>query len=234
MAKLIYPAIASLDGYTADGAGNFDWAVPDEAVHTFINDRERPIGTYLYGRRMYEVMRRWETDPSLAATSPVMRAFAEIWQAADKIVYSRSLARVSTARTRIERDFAERRALLLQPAPGRCDVPGAAGAAGRDGQSSPQIPAFRGFQANLKRWGAEPPVPEQLTVVGSYRAFLGGRTGRLGTSRPVRSAVNFGAQAPTASPAATRAKRRLGGRCVTPMNGRRGQHASCCQRIHES
>ena len=105
MAKLIYSAIASLDGYIADEAGTFDWAVPDEVVHTFINDLVRPIGTYLYGRRMYEVMRGWETDPSLAATSPVMGDFAEIWQAADKIVYSRSLAQVSTARTRIERHF---------------------------------------------------------------------------------------------------------------------------------
>src|SRR5918911_280075 len=105
MANLIYSAIASLDGYIADAAGNFDWAVPDAAVHTFINDLQRPVGTYLYGRRMYEVMLGWETDPALAATSPVMRDFAELWQAADKIVYSRSLAQVSTARTRIERHF---------------------------------------------------------------------------------------------------------------------------------
>jgi dihydrofolate reductase len=105
MAQLIYSAIASLDGYIADENGNFDWAVPDEAVHTFINGLERPVGTYLYGRRMYEVMAGWETDPSLAAESPVMRDFAEIWQAADKIVYSRTLQSVSTARTRIEREF---------------------------------------------------------------------------------------------------------------------------------
>jgi dihydrofolate reductase len=114
MAKLIYSAIASLDAYIADEAGNFDWAVPDEAVHTFINDLERPIGTYLYGRRMYEVMRGWETDPSLAARSPVMRDFAEIWQAATKIVYSRSLAQVSTARTRIERHFDPEAVRLLK------------------------------------------------------------------------------------------------------------------------
>ena len=114
MVKLIYSAIASLDGYIADEAGTFDWAAPDEAVHTFINDLERPIGSYLYGRRMYEVMRGWETDPSLAATSPVMRDFAEIWQAATKIVYSRSLARVSTARTRIERHFDPEAVRLLK------------------------------------------------------------------------------------------------------------------------
>ncbi len=105
MAKLIYSAIASLDGYVADEDGNFDWAVPDEEVHAFVNDLERPVGTYLYGRRMYEVMAVWETDHTLADQSPVMRDFAQIWQAADKIVYSKTLETVSTARTRIERDF---------------------------------------------------------------------------------------------------------------------------------
>jgi dihydrofolate reductase len=105
VAKLIYSAIASLDGYVADEDGNFDWAVPDEEVHTFINDLQRPVGTYLYGRRMYETMVGWETDPTLAVQSPLMRDFAEIWQAADKIVYSKTLEAVSTARTRIERDF---------------------------------------------------------------------------------------------------------------------------------
>jgi dihydrofolate reductase len=105
MAKLIYSAIASLDGYIADEDGNFDWAVPDEEVHTFINDLDRPLGTYLYGRRLYETMVSWETDHTLAEQSPVMRDFAQIWQAAEKIVYSRTLEAVSTARTRIERDF---------------------------------------------------------------------------------------------------------------------------------
>ena len=105
MTKLIYFAIASLDGYVADEDGNFDWAVPDEEVHAFINDLERPVGTYLYGRRMYETMVGWETDPTLADQSPLMRDFAQIWQAADKIVYSKTLEAVSTARTRIEGDF---------------------------------------------------------------------------------------------------------------------------------
>jgi dihydrofolate reductase len=105
MAKLIYSAIMSLDGYTADEDGNFDWAAPDEEVHTFLNDLERPVGTYLYGRRMYEVMAPWETDPTLADQARAMRDFAELWRAADKIVYSRTLETVSTARTRIERDF---------------------------------------------------------------------------------------------------------------------------------
>jgi dihydrofolate reductase len=105
MAKLIYSAIQSLDGYVADEDGNFDWAEPDEEVHAFVNDLERPVGTYLYGRRLYDVMAGWETDPTLAGQSPVMRDFAEIWQAADKTVYSKTLESVSTARTRIERDF---------------------------------------------------------------------------------------------------------------------------------
>ena len=105
MAKLVYSVIASLDGYVADEDGNFDWAVPDEEVHTFINDLERPVGTYLYGRRLYETMLGWETDPTLADRSLLMRDFAQIWQAADKIVYSKTLEAVSTARTRIERDF---------------------------------------------------------------------------------------------------------------------------------
>ncbi len=105
MANLIYSAITSLDGYVADADGNFDWAAPDEEVHTFVNDLERPVGTYLYGRRMYETMVYWETAHTLADQPPFERDFAAIWQAADKIVYSRTLDTVSSARTRIERDF---------------------------------------------------------------------------------------------------------------------------------
>ncbi len=105
MAKLIYSAITSLDGYIEDADGSFDWAVPDDEVHGFINDLERPVGTHLYGRRMYETMVGWETDPTLGDQSPFMRDFAQIWQAADKVVYSKTLAAVSTRRTRIERDF---------------------------------------------------------------------------------------------------------------------------------
>jgi dihydrofolate reductase len=105
MAKLIYSAIASLDGYIADKDGNFDWAAPDEEVHAFINDLERPVGTYLYGRRMYEVMRYWETAHALTDQSPRSHDFAEIWQAADKVVYSKTLETVSTTRTRLQREF---------------------------------------------------------------------------------------------------------------------------------
>jgi dihydrofolate reductase len=119
VAKLIYSAISSLDGYVADEDGNFDWAVPDEEVHAFINDLDRPVGTYLYGRRMYETMVGWETDPTLADRSPLMRDFAQIWRAADKIVYSRTLERVTSARTRIERDFDPEAVRRMKAAAGR-------------------------------------------------------------------------------------------------------------------
>lgn len=104
MAKLIYAAITSLDGYVADEDGNFDWAAPDEELHAFVNDLERSIGTYLYGRRMYEVMVAWETMPT-DGEPDVVRDYAQIWRAADKIVYSRTLAAASSARTQVERTF---------------------------------------------------------------------------------------------------------------------------------
>jgi dihydrofolate reductase len=104
MAKLIYIAITSLDGYVEDERGVFDWAAPDEEVHTFVNDLLRPIDTYLYGRRMYETMVAWETMDT-AAQAPFTRDFAQIWRAAEKVVYSKTLKTVSSARTRIERDF---------------------------------------------------------------------------------------------------------------------------------
>jgi dihydrofolate reductase len=99
---LIYSVIASLDGYVEDENGRFDWAAPDEEVHAFVNDLERPVGTYLYGRRMYETMAAWET---ISDERPFMRDYAEIWRAADKVVFSRSLESASSARTRVERDF---------------------------------------------------------------------------------------------------------------------------------
>jgi dihydrofolate reductase len=104
MAKLIYSSLASLDGYIADEDGNFDWAEPDEEVHTFVNDLQRSVGTYLYGRRLYEVMVAWETM-NLAGQPAFIQDFAEIWRAADKVVFSRALETVSSASTRIERDF---------------------------------------------------------------------------------------------------------------------------------
>ena len=105
MAKLIYSAIASLDGYVEDQDGGFEWAAPDAEVHAFINDLERPIGTHLYGRRMYETMVYWETLSLDRGQSAAARDFAQIWRTADKIVFSRTLDTSSSARTRIERDF---------------------------------------------------------------------------------------------------------------------------------
>ena len=102
MASLSYLAIASLDGYVEDEQGKFDWVTPDAEVHAFVNDLERPVGTHLYGRRMYETMVYWETDDDQAA---VARDYAEIWRAAEKVVYSRTLRTVSSSRTRIEREF---------------------------------------------------------------------------------------------------------------------------------
>jgi dihydrofolate reductase len=105
MAKLIYSVIASADGYVEDASGGFEWAAPDEEVLRFVNDLERPIGTYLYGRRMYETMLYWETAHTVPGQSPASLEFTRIWQAAEKIVFSRTLPSVPSARTRIERDF---------------------------------------------------------------------------------------------------------------------------------
>jgi dihydrofolate reductase len=104
MGRLVYSQICSLDGYTADADGKFDWAEPDEEVHAFVNDLERPVGTYLYGRRMYETLAVWQSIGG-ADQPEVVNDYAEIWRAADKVVYSTTLAAVSTPRTRLEREF---------------------------------------------------------------------------------------------------------------------------------
>lgn len=105
MAHLIYSALTSLDGYIEDPEGRFDWATPDDDVHRFVNDLERATGTYLLGRRMYETMMVWETDADFAADSPITLDYAQIWQAANKIVYSRTLTTVPTTKTRLQRAF---------------------------------------------------------------------------------------------------------------------------------
>lgn len=105
MVKLIYASIVSLDGYIEDDHGSFDWAAPDDELFAFITDLVRPVGTYLYGRRMYDTMALWEADPALAAQSKLMADFADVWRAADKVVYSTTLDTVSTAKTRLERNF---------------------------------------------------------------------------------------------------------------------------------
>ncbi len=105
MARLIYTAIGSLDGYIEDADGGFDWAAPDEEMHTFVNEIERPIGTYLYGRRLYETMVYWETAETITGRPQAEREYATIWQSADKIVFSRTLDGVRSARTRVEQEF---------------------------------------------------------------------------------------------------------------------------------
>ncbi|GAB4065122.1 dihydrofolate reductase family protein [Angustibacter speluncae] len=105
MARLVYSVIGSLDGYLADADGGFGWAEPSEEVLAFVTEAERGVGTYLYGRRMYELMHVWETDPAAAALSPESARFAEVWQAADKVVYSTTLPDVRTERTLLRRDF---------------------------------------------------------------------------------------------------------------------------------
>jgi len=105
MAKLIYSMITSLDGYVADAQGSFDWAMPDEEVHRFVNDEARSVGTYLYGRRIYELMLYWEDATALVGEPDVVLDFATIWRAADKVVYSRTLEQAASAKTRIEREF---------------------------------------------------------------------------------------------------------------------------------
>jgi dihydrofolate reductase len=130
MAKLIYSAITSLDGYIEDAEGKFGWAASDDAVHAFVNDLERSVGTYLYGRRMYETMVFWESPPDLAEESTVVQEYAEIWRAADKVVYSTTLATVASARTRIEREFDPEAVGLLKATAGHdVSVGGAALAA---------------------------------------------------------------------------------------------------------
>ena len=123
--KLIYSMLASLDGYVEDTGGKFDWAAPDAEVHAFVNELERPVGTYLYGRRMYETMRYWDDPPELSEQPPYIRDYTAIWQAAEKVVYSRTLQRVSTSRTRLEPEFdVEAVRQLKHDAPGDLSVGG--------------------------------------------------------------------------------------------------------------
>src|SRR5436190_5013898 len=119
MARLIYSVIASLDGYVADDDGRFDWADPDADVHASVNDLERPVGTYLYGRRMYETMVFWESPPDLAEQPSFVQDFAKIWRSADKIVYSNTLQAVTSAKTRIERNFDAEAVRQMKGAAGR-------------------------------------------------------------------------------------------------------------------
>jgi len=105
MGRLVYSVIASLDGFVNDAAGDFAWAMPSEELHRVVNDLERPVGTYLYGRRLYEIMRVWQDFPGIEDEPEVMQDYAAVWRAADKVVYSTTLPEVTTPRTRLERTF---------------------------------------------------------------------------------------------------------------------------------
>ena len=163
MAKLVYSAIASLDGYVADEEDNFDWAVPDDEVHAFINDLDRPMGTYLYGRRMYETMAGWETEPALAERSPHMRDFAQIWRAADKVVYSKTLEAVSTSRTRIERDFDPEAVRRMKASAGRDMIVGGANLASRAFEAG-LVDECHLFVAPIVVGGGKQSLPEGIRV----------------------------------------------------------------------
>jgi len=131
MARLIYSAIASADGYVEDADGGFAWAEPDEELFRFVNELERPIGTYLYGRRMYQTMASWETADQVAGHPSYVQDFTRIWQAADKIVFSTTLASASTARTRVERTFSPGMIRQLKQTNGRDMTVGGANLAGQ-------------------------------------------------------------------------------------------------------
>jgi dihydrofolate reductase len=163
MAKLIYSAITSLDGYVADEDGNFDWASPDEEVHSFVNELERQVGTYLYGRRIYETMVYWETAHTLPDQPPVVQDFAQIWQAADKIVYSRTLEAVSSARTRIERDFDPEAVRQLKESAGRDLSVGGSDLAAQAIKAG-LVDDYHLFLTPIVVGGGKPSLPDQVRV----------------------------------------------------------------------
>jgi dihydrofolate reductase len=163
MADLIYLTLASLDGYIADEEGKFDWAEPDEEVHSFVNDLARPVGTYLYGRRMYEVMTAWETMDTGPDQLPHIRDFAQIWRAADKVVYSRTLEAVSTDRTRLEREFDPDAVRALKTAAGADLMIGGAGLASR-AFAAGLIDECCLFLAPIVVGGGNPGLPDSTRV----------------------------------------------------------------------
>jgi dihydrofolate reductase len=163
MARLIYTAITSIDGYVADENGNFDWAAPDEQVHSFVNDLERRAGTYLYGRRIYEVMAFWETAHTLVDQTPVTKDYADIWQAADKIVYSRTLQKVTSARTRIERDFDPEAVRLMKARLGRDITVGGPGLAAQ-AIAAGLVDEYHLFVTPIVVGGGNPALPNDVRV----------------------------------------------------------------------
>ncbi len=176
MGSLVYTAIGTLDGYVADVGSNFDWAAPDEQVHAFLNDLERKVGTYLYGRRMYEVMFAWESEDIATGQPPVVADYAGIWRAAEKIVYSTTLERVRSTRTRLERAFDPdevRRLKVLSESDVSVGGPTLAAEALRAGL----VDECRLFLAPVVVGGGIPVFPDRLRVnleLLDERRFAGG------------------------------------------------------------
>ncbi|HVC66937.1 MAG TPA: dihydrofolate reductase family protein [Acidimicrobiales bacterium] len=161
VAKLVYSAITSLDGYTADDDGQFDWAAPDPEVHAFINDLERCVGTYLYGRRMYETMLYWETFEAHDDQPSCVRDFAALWRAADKVVYSTTRGAVSSARTRIERDFEPAAVQRMKQAAGRDLSVGGPGLASH-AMAAGLVDELHLFLTPVTVGGGTPALPDDL------------------------------------------------------------------------
>jgi dihydrofolate reductase len=162
MARLIYSVIESVDGYVADSKGNFDWAEPDEEVHTFLNELERPVGTYLYGRGMYETMVYWETAGG-ADQPPFVRDFAEMWREATKVVYSRTLEAVSSDRTRIERDFDAEAVRRMKAEAGRDITVGGPDLAGQ-ALAAGLVDECQLFVAPIVIGGGKPSLPNNIRL----------------------------------------------------------------------
>jgi dihydrofolate reductase len=175
MAELIYSAIASLDGYVEDPAGRFDWGAPDDEVLGFLNDLERQVGTYLYGRRMYETMRYWETAPPGAEVSAAVRDFTGIWLGADKVVYSRTLPAASTARTTLQRTFDPEQIRQLKLTAGKNLTVGGADLAGQAIEAG-LVDEYQLFAVPVAVGGGKPWLPAlrlDLELIDS-RSFASG------------------------------------------------------------
>lgn len=176
MGKLIYSAIASADGYVEDADGGFDWAAPDAEVFRFVNDLERPVGTYLYGRRMYETMVYWETAHTVPGQLAFVREFTGIWQAADKIVFSTTLESVSSTRTRLERDFDPDLVRRLKSATGLDLTVGGPGLAGQAIKAG-LVDELQLFLVPVSVGGGKPALPRDVCLdlaLTEMRRFAGG------------------------------------------------------------
>jgi dihydrofolate reductase len=191
VAKLIYSAIMSLDGYIADDDGNFDWAAPDEEVHSFVNELERSVGTYLYGRRMYEMMLFWETDEADIGQPPVVQDFAQMWRAADKVVYSTTLTAASSARTRVERHFEPESVRAL-----KASAAGDLGIGGADlaGQviTAGLVDEYQLFAVPVLVGGGTRALPDHVRVdleLQDFRRFANGFVFSRYTTRPTARRV---------------------------------------------